>query len=97
MHFCPQVREEPDAAQHFYEDPDIHHLEQVCQWEEDEAEEDSPGMLMLASKVKELQANVAEYRVSWTPLACPPGMALSSFHSMSGSFSVLVFYLCFSV
>lgn len=68
MHFCPQIREEPDEAQHCSEEPEFLHLEQ--EWQQEEEDEDSPGVLMLASKVKELRASVTEYRVSRARPAC---------------------------
>lgn len=76
-------------AQRAYEDLEFQQLEQESRREDEDR--DSPGAQALDPKVQELQASVAQHRVSRVRLALPlsplPSVLL---HSTSGPFSVLV-------
>lgn len=91
MRFCPQIREQLDAAQRAYEDLEFQQLERESRQEEED-HRDSPGAWVLDPKVQELQSSVAQHRVSWARQACLPHISLRLFHSVSGPFSVS--YLC---
>lgn len=78
-------------AQHAYEDLEFQQLERESQWEEDR---DSPRARALDPKVLELQASVAQHRVSRAGLALPPSplpsVSSTPFSVSSAPFSVLV-------
>lgn len=64
------MREQLDVAQRAYEDLEFQQLEQESRREEEDR--DSPGAQALDPKVRELQASVAQHRVSRAGLALPP-------------------------
>ena len=66
------MREQLDVAQHAYEDLEFQQLEQESRREDEDR--DSPGARALDPKVRELQASVAQHRVSRTRLALPPSL-----------------------
>lgn len=78
-------------AQRAYEDLEFQQLERESRREEED-HRDSPGVWALDPKVQELQASVAQHRVSWAGLACLPHVTCWRFQSVSGPFSVS--YLC---
>uniref|UniRef100_A0A7N5P6I8 Pleckstrin homology like domain family B member 3 n=1 Tax=Ailuropoda melanoleuca TaxID=9646 RepID=A0A7N5P6I8_AILME len=65
-----EMREQLDVAQRAYEDLEFQQLEQESRREEEDR--DSPGAQALDPKVRELQASVAQHRVSRAGLALPP-------------------------
>lgn len=72
LQFLPshlQMREQLDVAQRAYEDLEFQQLEQESRREEEDR--DSTGARALDPKVQELQASVAQHRVSRTGLALP--------------------------
>ncbi|XP_012862053.2 pleckstrin homology-like domain family B member 1 [Echinops telfairi] len=83
-----EVRDQLEAAQRAYEDLEFQQLEQESRREEEDR--DSPGARALDPKVQELQASVAQHRVSRT--RSPPSP--STPHSASVPLSVLVACLC---
>ena len=68
--FVPQMREQLDVAQRAYEDLEFQQLERESRQEEEDR--DSPGAGVPDRKVQELQASVAQHRVSQPGLACLP-------------------------
>lgn len=79
---CPQIREQLDAAQRAYEDLEFQQLERESRREEED-HRDSPGVWVLDPKVQELQASLAQHKVSW---AGPAGFPTSFWPCVS--------YLC---
>ena len=57
-------------AQRAYEDLEFQQLERESRQEEEDR--DSPGAGAPDPKVQELQASVAQHRVSWSGLTLPP-------------------------
>ena len=87
--FSPQMREQLDVAQRAYEDLEFQQLERESRWEEEDR--DSPGAGALDPKVQELQASVAQHRVSRAGLALLPSPSPSgSSMRLSRPFPVLV-------
>lgn len=64
------MREQLDVAQRAYEDLEFQQLERESRQEEEDR--DSPGAGAPDRKVQELQASVAQHRVSRPGLACLP-------------------------
>lgn len=75
------MREQLDAAQRAYEDLEFQQLEQESRREEED--QDSPGARAGDPKVRELQASVAQHRVSQAGPALPP-LPLPSDSSIPG-------------
>ena len=91
--FPPQMREQLDMAQHAYEDLEFQQLERESRQEEEDR--DSPGAGVPDPKVQELQASVAQHRVSRSGLTLPPSpLPSGSSTHLSRPFSVLVASLC---
>lgn len=91
--FPPQMREQLDVAQRAYEDLEFQQLERESRQEEEDR--DSPGAGVPDPKVQELQASVAQHRVSQSGLTLPPSpLPSGSSTHLSRPFSVLVASLC---
>ena len=83
------MREQLDVAQRAYEDLEFQQLERESRREEEDR--DSPGAGALDPKVQELQASVAQHRVSRAGLALLPSPSPSgSSMRLSRPFPVLV-------
>lgn len=67
-------------AQRAYEDLEFQQLERESRREEED-HRDGPGVWAPDPKVQELQASVAQHRVSWAGLACLPHVTRWLFHS----------------
>lgn len=82
------MKEQLDVAQRAYEDLEFQQLERESRREEEDR--DSPGTQAPDPKVQELQASMAQHKVSLAGLSCLPRVTPCLFYSVSGPFSVLI-------